>query len=156
MNNKAILVLAASAAMGLAACDTQTEATTQAGQIATDLFEANGYTVENITTSDGLTTFSIVDENGGSNVKAASYDDAMEAANVYDDVKATLTQSEYYMMSEKENDEVSAALFNNSINYVDGLVVYDKQSGMVISATEISQASIDQYLELLTQYGIEL
>lgn len=152
MNKKVALLTGALAATMMTACaqgTTDFSSADPAGQQTATLFAENGYTIEDFKADEDTTSFAVVDNNGGANALVTTYADPQAALDAYDAQKAAMTQSEYYMLSEDEDDTGAVSVFNNSINYVDGILVLDKEAGAVIEVREIPQDQTDDYLDLL-------
>ena len=66
-----------------------------------------------------------------------------------------MTQSDYYMIGEKENGMGSMAAFNNSINYNYAIVAFDARSNTMVVVSEIAQDNLDEVYDVLAQYGFD-
>lgn len=152
-------LLAAAAVLSFAGC-ANSGASTAALSDPTAMeqeFAANGFEVRDVkTTAAGETVFKAVGANGGANVRVDQYESAEQAKDAYDTLKASLTQSMYYILNEKTFADGGIATFNNSINYVDAIAAYDEKTNTVIEASEISQDNLDTILTALEAYGIVL
>lgn len=67
--------------------------------------------LEDVTENGNKVSFKAVGEDGGANVSVTRFDDLMSAVEAYDQEKAVMTQSDYYMLAEQENGAGSVAVF---------------------------------------------
>lgn len=158
MKNVFKILASAVLAAGLAGCSAAAGDTVdfESGQAIVDEFGKQDFTVENFSKSEeGQVSFKVAGENGGANVRIQSFDSITEALDQYDQTKAAMTQSDYYMIGEKENGMGSMAVFNNSINYNYAIVAFDARSNTMVVVSEIAQDNLDEVYDVLAQYGFD-
>lgn len=144
--------------ISLAGCGSTTPAAINLSdaQAVAQTFADEGFKIEDVVNKENEAVFNVVNDEGGAKVHVYRYDDLNEAIDGWDTIKATLTQSDYYMLNEKENGMGSVAVFNNSVNYNNAVVAFDAGDQMVIVVREISEVNMDGMYDVLEAYGYNL
>lgn len=153
MNKFTKSIAAAAMVLSLTGCAAAAQTNSEVSEAAVQEFGAYGYSVEDVTENGNKVSFKAVGEDGGANVSVTRFDDLMSAVEAYDQEKAVMTQSDYYMLAEQENGAGSVAVFNNSINYVNAIVAFDAKNSNMIVVREISQTNMDQVYDYLAKFG---
>lgn len=158
MKNRFVFGAVLAAAVMMTGCASQesTAVSLPQAERVVENFQNAGYEVKDVNEGSDSVSFSVVDEHGGANVEIFQYADAAEAENQFNDLQAEMTQSDYYMNNEESTESLQSALFTNSINYNNGILINDKASNTVIVVKEIAQENLEYVIDALASYGLTI